>query len=391
MYLIHSVGTKEAAIGLSTLLERNGIQNTTRICVSLEKPDTIYSEIHGRAKMILSDPGHHGAIGLHYTGGTKVMAVQAYRAVEKATLDAGKQAVFSYLDANRLEMAIDPIGTASPQTFRVDLAVQPSLEDLLRLHKIQLAGDAPLREPHMLETANALATLHSAEDGVVAWANWCDEALRRPGDREKFKGAGELKQIGLPTDAPFSKIMGAFRAETGLSSKDLTLVDAISSSPWAMRNPRDAVEALAKWLDGGWLEHYALSQLQQIASEQRLHSSGMGIGLDTDVGESPYNFEVDVAAMRGYQIFAISCTRDASDRLCKSKLLEVHVRAAQLGGEEARAGLVSCHPNPAIVQKEVEDVWGVKDRVRVFGYRDLLHLSDRLAEWFETSFARRKG
>jgi hypothetical protein len=377
IYLVHSKATEGIAKRLMDLMIQVGVEEVRRIPIRSGEPDTIYTEVRKYAQDLMNK----GRVGLNYTGGTKTMAVHAYRAVEQATQETGKEAVFSYLDANDLSMIIDPIRTARRLRFPISLSVQPSLGNLLHLHNIQLVPGAPLRESYLLRTANSLAALHSTESGRAAWANWC-MGLHREDRPDKFKSPGQLKQVQLPTNGELFNVTSALGAEIGLDEDAITLGDIWPKSPWAGYKSRDAMEKIAKWLDGVWLEHYTFGQLQEISTEQNLHPEGMGIGLDTDPDESPYDFEFDVAAIRGYQLFAISCTRDYSESLCKFKLLEAYTRASQLGGEEARVGLVSCHSNPAIVQKEVEDAWGVKERVQVFGYRDLAHLSDKLAEWF---------
>jgi hypothetical protein len=377
IYLVHSRATEDTAGRLMELFAQVGLEKAQRIPIRSGAPDTIHTEVRKYADGLI----HQEQVGLNYTGGTKTMAVHAYRAMEQAARESGKATVFSYLDANDLSMIIDPTGTGRSLRFPVSLSVQPSLTDLLHLHRIQLVSGAPLRESRLPQTANALAVLHGTESGREAWAEWCT-GLRREDRPDRFRSAGQLKQVQLPANGESSSVTLALRAEVGLDEATVTLGDVWPRSPWAEYRSSDAMEKIAKWLDGLWLEHYTFGQLQEISAEQNLHPEGMGIGLDTDPDKSPYDFEVDVAAMRGYQLFAISCTRDYSDGLCKSKLLEAYTRASQLGGEEARVGLVSCHSNPAIVQKEVEDVWGVKERVQVFGYQDLSRLSDRLAEWF---------
>lgn len=380
VYLIHSDVTDDTAKRLITLFSRNDIGRAQRILVRSGEPDMIYTEVKRAAGSAISQ----GSVGLNYTGGTKPMAVHAHRALEEAVREARASAIFSYLDANDLNMVIDPIGTAKGQRFPVSMAVQPSLSDLLYLHRIELIPSRPLKQALLPETASALAALHGTQEGIGAWAEWCC-GLRKKDRPDRFKSTGALKDIQLPADGKLSIVAEALQIELEIDAERLTLGDIVPKSPWADRKSKDAVESIAKWLDGVWLEHYTFAQLEKIAAEQHLHPEGMGIGLDTDPGKSPYDFEVDVAAMRGYQLFAISCTRDRRNRLCKSKLLEAYTRAKQLGGEEARVGLVSCHGNPAIVQKEVEDAWGAKDRVRVFGYRDMPYLSEELAQWFEST------
>src|SRR5438876_909835 len=66
-------------------------------------------------------------VGLNYTGGTKVMSVQAHRALEDWTRSPGRDVVFSYLDAHTLRMRFDsaPDGR-SALSFPVGLEVDIS-------------------------------------------------------------------------------------------------------------------------------------------------------------------------------------------------------------------------------------------------------------------------
>jgi hypothetical protein len=141
---------------------------------------------------------------------------------------------------------------------------------------------------------------------------------------------------------------------------------------------------LARWLDGIWLEHYTLWAVRQIASECYVHQAGLSFR------PKERDFEFDVAAMRGYQLFALSCTTESRKGLLKGKLFEAYVRARQMGGDEARVGLVCCaakenpDSNPSAVQREIEESWDAKGKVRVFGVEDLPDLPVHLKTWFDS-------
>jgi hypothetical protein len=70
-------------------------------------------------------------------------------------------------------------------------------------------------------------------------------------------------------------------------------------------------------------------------------------------------------------------------KLCKQKLIEISERAEQLGGNEARIGLVCCRDDPSL-QSELE---GSKRnfRVKVFGRADLKDLGRKIQAWVEMS------
>ena len=101
-------------------------------------------------------------------------------------------------------------------------------------------------------------------------------------------------------------------------------------------------------------------------------------------------FDLDVAALRGYQLFAISCTTYDRKKEIKIKLFEAYIRARQLGGDEARIGMVCFAPenhsdnNPANIEKEIKEEWDAPGKFRIFGAEDLPHLTNRLKEWFNS-------
>ncbi|MCB0164143.1 MAG: hypothetical protein KDI79_07965 [Anaerolineae bacterium] len=380
VFLIHTPDTLGTAKRLQQVLcEINEVKDVKRVPIHSSSSNVIIQD--GVAATIDSILGQE-PVGLNYTGGTKAMAVHIYRMLEQVTAKKAIQPIFSYLDPGELRMIFDGHGNAASISHPVAGAIQVPLDVLLKLHNIDLVKDAPLSTPYLLETARALADLHSTPDGITAWRQWGLAALRRM-EGNKFKSPGELKKVILPEDGVLATITMTLREEIGCPQQPLTLADVIPFSPWQAKNRREAVENLARWLFGQWLEHFTYSEIQKIAKTHKLHPSGMGISLDTDRDKSPYDFEVDVAAICGYQLFGLSCTTDDTKSLCKAKLFEADKRVHQLGGDEACVGLVSCVDNPKSLEKEMLNAWGMKPhKVRVFGYQDLMHLSNKLDEWF---------
>ncbi|MEO6063761.1 MAG: hypothetical protein ABIQ99_17655, partial [Thermoflexales bacterium] len=94
-------------------------------------------------------------------------------------------------------------------------------------------------------------------------------------------------------------------------------------------------------------------------------------------------FEFDVAALRGYRLYAFSCTVDAKDKPTKMKLFEAYQRARQLGGEEARVALVCYSEDPnGLLDDVTSSNFFVEDSVRVFGKRDIqAGLANAFQDW----------
>ena len=79
-----------------------------------------------------------------------------------------------------------------------------------------------------------------------------------------------------------------------------------------------------------------------------------------DASDWDKNFELDVVAVLGYQIVVVSCTVDRNQDMIKKKGMEAILRARQLGGDEARA-IVLCSAVKNVtdgIQRELHDEIG---------------------------------
>ena len=143
---------------------------------------------------------------------------------------------------------------------------------------------------------------------------------------------------------------------------------------------------LDNWLRGLWLEDWTLACVEKCAREVGCHEwLGDVKGLiPGDSARTPARgFQIDVAVMRGYQLFAISCKAVSHFRDAKLGLMEIFARARHMGGEEARAALVTTQLDAARLKQDFASDWGADKRVRVFGCRQLPDLATHLANWFE--------
>ncbi len=85
------------------------------------------------------------------------------------------------------------------------------------------------------------------------------------------------------------------------------------------------------------------------------------------------NFELDVVIINGYQLVGISCTTSKETHICKSKGFEIHMRTRQIGGEEAKAVLITRlrDDNVMSLEKELQLDIGSGENLIVLGNRDL--------------------
>lgn len=101
-----------------------------------------------------------------------------------------------------------------------------------------------------------------------------------------------------------------------------------------------------------------------------------------DIRTTKMEFQADIAAIRGYQLYVMSCYSGNNKQSAKYKLFEASVRARQIGGDEAGAALICMSEDPRAVESDVAQVMQVEGRFKVFGRRELQHLEQHLQEWF---------
>jgi len=363
IFLLKTKQTSEIA----KLLEEQIIAGEIRVHVTAREID----EANGRSienklkNEILNDISPEKSVGLNYTGGTKPMAVHSYRVFKERF----QNCCFSYLDARTLKMFIS-YGDEPTQSPYVGDKVRLSLQDIVALHGYYLNN---LRtQPQFSELYRPLTQVHSNIEGIKEWREW-DRGWLRTRDLTV-----------LPIREQYPNLKPVIEAFEKFNNSPTNIASYLGQQD---------INSCRKWFDGEWLEEYVLDELSKIIDEIGIHSYGIDLrplrnskkkksSSDKEEGD----FQLDLAAMRGYQLFAISCIASRrADGETKNHLFQAYVRARQLGGDEARVALVCCVENPKDVQKEVEKSWDANGKIRVFGRTDLLNLSKSLKGWFETA------
>ncbi|MEP6521464.1 DUF1887 family CARF protein [Microcoleus vaginatus DQ-U2] len=387
-YLVYTTGTEKPAKRLQTILSSEPIGLKTAQLVPLNDGEADAYQIQKAIRSKL-ETIKDGKIGLNYTGGTKAMAVHAYRAVFSKERP---QTVFSYLDPRRLEMCIDRENGA-----RIRIKVKPEVIPVQLAKVFQIHGwtwqdkSDPIDKPELPEAAKAFAEFHNNGDLVQLWRDWCNEVLRKAArdekDKNKWKKETKLTEIStLSLEKLKSKenIMSTL-SHLGVVGENLSL-HAIKEKGIK------SLESACKWLDGEWLEHYVLQQVQEIPEDLSIYDSATSFWIRNPIDPKNTKFQFDVAFMRGYQLFAISCTTIARKSDCKSKLFEAYIRARQLGGDEARVALVCCASDKDVnaLETEIVNVFNPapesgqrNHKIAVFGRDDLMDLASRIAEWIK--------
>ncbi len=239
---------------------------------------------------------------IHYTGGTKVMAVETVAALE-ATLPKNIHLDTSYLD---------PRATSGPAI-------------------VNRAGKTWVRDTRKNITADLarIALLNGFTLGPFKHKYWDKEANCYETD--------DCPAPGIPTQNQLDK---GRKAITG--GGRITCYKLLEHGAYAAF--KDALEEVST--SNSNRNNYKLFHNVYV---RRIRAS-----------QSAKPFELDVVAVLGYQIVVVSCTLDGSHDKIKQKGMEAILRARQLGGDEARAiVLCSAHQNDAkLIEDELRDEMG---------------------------------
>jgi hypothetical protein len=356
VYLLHSGGdhgTSEVADRLKTAIKNRKKELDNVFCREVDESKGHI--IFHRMDEVLGKIDRKVSMGLNYTGGTKAMAVHVYRAIEKKGFSFS---VFSYLDARTLSLVID--GKNEPIILNpLEMDCSLSLSELLSLH----GYNAPIIRKKLLQPdfCRVLAKTISQEGAWKKWNDWIKN---------------EKNFYDLPDTAQYPELKDILDAFDKMCNQKATPNLVATCLGY------NCLTQCSKWLIGSWLEEYVLSCFIQIAKECNINDYGVDLeprrqGVD--------KFNLDVAAIKGYHLFAISCIISDKKDKCKEHLLEVYVRARQIGGDEARVGLVCCSSDPLALQKEINETWFGEGRIKVFGRKDLADLPSHLTKWFQTA------
>ncbi len=357
IYLLHSggrYGTGEIATRLKQAIQNR--QPQVQNVIPYEVDEANGNRIVQKVSEIIKNQPADASVGLHYSGGTKPMAVHVYRAIEQRFPDG----VFSYLDARTLSLRVDSRGKPT-KSIPVGHSCTVNLAELVSLHGYN--KPTIRRTPFQPNLCRSLVEALAKRNAIEEWQKWCRES--------KCQSLPDVSQYPL-----LQKARLAFDTLCG---------EPATPELVAQHLGRKSLKQCSKWLIGEWLEEYVLWAITQIADV-----CGIGDNYSVDLKlkrPKGHEFQLDVAAIRGYQLFAISCMASERKEKCKEHLLEAYVRARQIGGDEARVGLVCCYHDPDALQHEVEETWFTEGRVQVFGMKDLPDLPERLKAWFETANA----
>ncbi|GCL35776.1 hypothetical protein SR1949_08750 [Sphaerospermopsis reniformis] len=405
VYLVHTRDTEDKAKRLQGILIRSESHLKTIQLWSIEDYESDAHNIRVKINEVIEKISN-GKIGLNYTGGTKAMSVHSYRTLFYEEIEENNKnidkiykqrsnLIFSYLDPRNLEMCIDRENKEIEKIKIEPNILQVDIQTIFELHGWKWHPE-PAKKPEQPKAAQVFAEFHAQEDSLNTWKNWCVKIFRpvTKDTKSNWLEDQELKKVpplNLDILQCDNSIINALH-ELGLTGEELSLQTL-------KENGFKNIKQVCKWLDGEWLEHYVLQKVQEISENLLIHDSATSFWMATYKNPKQNKFQFDVAFMRGYQLFAISCTTDQTKQLCKSKLFEAYIRAQQLGGSEARVALVCCANKKDVLalRTEITNVFSTEpdsqkkdEKIAVFGREHLLNLSQEIADWIRNNEAKKK-
>lgn len=367
---INQEGTKEFAQNLQSLLQTRHphIDDQYVQYVPLSNVSRAKEIVRDVETYCLSRLGSECSVHLNYTGGTKVMGTQLYRVIEQAKTDERIRCCsFSYLNAKTFQI-IDDERDAISGDLRSEPGISLTFGEMIALHGFQ-RRNTPKDEHHIFQ-----ATLHAfaqcIEENRLSDYFDCQHGGYKRSLFEDTKKKGELAKKISRLDAErlqrytpnetFCRILDSLPEGYRLLKDGKLTITEFSSNK--------CCEQTIKFLDGLWLEEYAANSIQ--------HSfPALSIETNWEIAKEDWTtkFELDVLLVKGYQLFGISCTTSRSKKICKSKGFEILLRTRQIGGDEARAVVVTCLAEDvrAEVEEELQVDSGSGKTIIVLGMNDL--------------------
>ncbi|HET6842933.1 MAG TPA: hypothetical protein VFK06_14850 [Candidatus Angelobacter sp.] len=321
---------------------------------------------------------------LHYTGGTKIMALKAMQALTAAVGDPTD----SYLDVNRHNVLDQRGYLINPRVSDERREWNLDLRDLCVLHGF--TTDFRLEHRHKSPADVWTSTTGCFGEAKPEPVDFCYRNNGKPLEREWEAIGSEIFSLLINNPAPKDpglELKEAFNSNWGnrdrlwlsLPSEEIktpvrwpsiTIPDSQAQTEWAALPARiNKLVTEFRWNDDLKLERIKngpsadLRMMWDFVNgadmEMAVHKSvrtvlekrGLRFSLahSVHIARRPKDektvarrcFELDVAVILGYQLVVISCSRSGKERAhIKNKAFEALHRARQVGGDSARALLI---------------------------------------------------
>lgn len=341
IWLVHSeanhlqAGTNIQADNLEKLLKKkwNEEKKHQNLKFPLEKisiSDVSHAEAIRRdidSKML--EKLKNDKVHLNYTGGTKAMSTHVYWLVKGKIKDNSS---FSYLDARKFRL-IDDKGEIADD-LRKEVLI--TFDELIKLHGFERCNN-----DENFEFSESLTVFEKLidNDQLTLFYDSNGGYNRKLFENKKGGLAEKVKEL----DKQKADALNALIPNDTFKSVVMRMPEANRLfTPEGKFNgniPNTKFEKSVEFLDGLWLEHYTAKVLRE--SLKNISAPLINWKIKKPEWSSNLDFELDVILLNGYHLTGISCTTSGTKGLCKSKGFEIIHRTRQIGGDEAKAILIT--------------------------------------------------
>ncbi len=301
------------------------------------EPAVIVKGIQDKLDLI-AKAGLISTIHLNYTGGTKPMSLYAHIAVSgwigKDRKKDKIKVILSDIDPKNHKIVLREKPDYPLDGDLLD-HVKPDMKTILDLHGMKTDEDNPGQEISCfsLEITDQFAKEAIEESIKKTKDNKREKAIhqelmridislkgRTDEEKEKYleKNSDKLNEIMAKTKTFFSYLIEDFEKRKNIiQCPNLSFIKFFK--------------------EGGWLEDFVLNTLIKLKKSSNLHEIRKNVRANYNQRDT----ELDVIAIRGYKLFLVSCTTYDGIKIVKEKAFEAIYRAEQLGGEHAKAIVIS--------------------------------------------------
>ena len=341
--LVYSERTERFALKIIAQLHINEKAEKVNLQKGERQPEIISEKIQKKLdKLAVKTPIE--TLHLNYTGGTKSMSVRGYIAITEwleKTNNEHMPLIISDLDPDNhkivLKDSTDCYPTGNRNLFD---KIQLTSSDILDLHGIQVDDpgiEVPIVPEEKLNTfiSYALKEYKEKKGNERVLFNILNR-IGVNGSTNQEKEECLEKRIDKFNDA-VSKIEQIFPGLFNhFCDNDALKYPKLSFYNFMQRN--------------AWLEHFVFKSRAKCKEDHLVKLYEIRLGVEVSYDGRPS--EMDVIAIRGYQLFLISCTTDQSVKKVKEKAFEALYRAEELGGEHAKVIIISMLPERADREKQ---------------------------------------
>ncbi|MCP4215246.1 MAG: hypothetical protein GY765_11340, partial [bacterium] len=292
------------------------------------------------------------SIHLNYTGGTKVMGTHVYRFVEMNFGTYPRKKSFSYFDGRRFQLMSD--GDCKLPKYDLRKESKISIDNIIDLHDFH-------KKSNREDDAFTNVLDYMKEEGNVTRLSSAIVSLRDDYGyvRKRNKGWEDLAESanGILADC-LKKMPPAL-----YFFDDAGNFDPVKPQTLTLSHSKK----LYNFLNGIWLEQYI---------HHLVNTSDLDAETDLKINKSDWlsYFQLDVAARNGFQLIGVSCTVSEDKGTCKHKGFEIIHRIRQIGGDEAKAMVVTLATENTRKNVEAEllkDAGCPEGYIKVLGRDDL--------------------